>query len=155
MTTEISPTLPRRQFIKTIGQAAASAAIVSGPLAALGQGTPPKMVFAIVGAAHIHTPNYTRILKLRGDVTVKYVWDHDHARAEAEAAKLGAQVVDDEKTIWADPDVKAVVTLSKPIATMIWFWPPPPPASMCSPRSRWASAPRKATKWPTRWKRRI
>ncbi len=113
MTTEISPTLPRRQFIKTIGQAAASAAIISGPLAALGQGTPPKMVFAIVGAAHIHTPNYTRILKLRGDVTVKYVWDHDHARAEAEPAKLGAQVVDDEKTIWADPDVKAVVILSE------------------------------------------
>ncbi len=113
MTTEISTPLHRRQFIKTIGQAAASAAIVSGPLAAIGQDNPPKVVFALVGAAHIHTPNYIRILTLRKDITVKYVWDHDHARAESAATKLGGKVVDDDKTIWADPEVKAVVICSE------------------------------------------
>jgi predicted dehydrogenase len=96
-----------------MGQAAASAAIVSGPLAALGQENPPKMVFALVGAAHIHTPNYIRILKLRKEVNVKYVWDHDHARAENAATALGGQAVDDDKTIWADPEVKAVVICSE------------------------------------------
>ncbi len=103
MTTNISTPLPRRQFIKTVSQAAASAAIVSGPLAVLGQENPPKLVFALVGAAHIHTPNYIRILKQRKDVTMKYVWDHDHARAESAATKLGSQVVDDDKTVWSDP----------------------------------------------------
>jgi hypothetical protein len=58
MTAEISAPIPRRQFIKTLGQAAASAAIISRPLEALGQENPPKLVFALVGAAHIHTPNY-------------------------------------------------------------------------------------------------
>jgi predicted dehydrogenase len=113
MIAEISAPLPRRQFIKTLGQAAASAAIVSGPLAVLGQENPPKLVLALVGTAHIHTPNYIRILKLRKDVNVKYVWDHDHARAEKAATTLGGQVVDDDKTIWADPEVKAVVICSE------------------------------------------
>jgi predicted dehydrogenase len=113
MTSELFAPLPRRQFIKTIGQAAATAAVVSGPFAVLGQENPPKLVFALVGAAHIHTPNYIRILKLRKDVNVKYVWDHDHARAQKAAAELGALVVDDDKTIWADPEVKAVVILSE------------------------------------------
>jgi predicted dehydrogenase len=113
MTNTISAPLPRRQFIKTIGQAAASAAIVTGPLAALGQDNSTKLVFALAGAAHIHTPNYIRLLKQRNEVNVKYVWDHDHARAEKAAAALGGQVVDDEKTIWADPEVKAVVICSE------------------------------------------
>ena len=113
MVNTLSEPHPRRQFIKTVGQAAATATIVSGPLAALGQDNTPKLIFALVGAAHIHTPNFIRILKGRPDVTVKYVWDHDHARAQNAAAALGAQVVDDPKTIWGDPDVKAVVICSE------------------------------------------
>jgi predicted dehydrogenase len=108
-----SPPLPRRQFIKKLGQATAAAAVVSGPLAAVAQEDSPKLIFALVGAAHIHTPNYIRILKQRKDVTVKYVWDHDQARAQKAATALGAQVVDDAKTIWADPAVKAVVICSE------------------------------------------
>jgi predicted dehydrogenase len=96
-----------------MGQAAASAAIVSGPFAVLGRQNQTKLVFALVGAAHIHTPNYIRILKQRSDVSVKYVWDHDQARAQNAATVLGGQVVADEKTIWADPEVKAVVICSE------------------------------------------
>ncbi len=113
MTTEISTPLARRQFIKTLGRAAASTAIVSGPLASFGQEHPSKLVFALVGAAHIHTPNYIRILKQRQEVNVKYVWDHEPARAASAAAALGGKVVDDHKTIWADPEVKAVVICSE------------------------------------------
>jgi predicted dehydrogenase len=112
MTAENIAPLPRRQFIKTIGQATAAAAVIS-PLATIAQDNQPKLSFALVGAAHIHTPNYIRILKQRKDVTVKYVWDHDHARAQNAANALGAQVVDDHKTIWADPDIKAVVICSE------------------------------------------
>ena len=112
-TEETSAPLARRQFIKTLGQAAASATLVGGPLAALGQENPPKLVFALAGAAHIHTPNYIRLLKQRKEVNVKYVWDHDRARAAKAAATLGGQVVDDDKTIWADPEVKAVVICSE------------------------------------------
>jgi predicted dehydrogenase len=112
-TEETSAPLARRQFIKTLGQAAATATLAGGPLAALGQENPPKLVFALVGAAHIHTPNYIRILKQRQEVSVKYVWDHDRARAAKAAATLGGQVVDDDKTIWADPEVKAVVICSE------------------------------------------
>jgi predicted dehydrogenase len=112
-TEETSTPLARRQFIKTLGQAAASATLVGGPLAALGQDNPPKLAFALVGAAHIHTPNYIRILQQRKEVNVKYVWDHDRARAARAAAALGGQVVDDDKTIWADPEVKSVVICSE------------------------------------------
>jgi predicted dehydrogenase len=113
MTAEISAPFPRRQFIKTLGQAGLSAAIVSRSLAALGQENSPKIGFALVGAAHIHTPNYIRLLKQRKEVSVKYVWDHDHARAQNAATALGGQVVEDDKTIWADPEVKAVVICSE------------------------------------------
>jgi predicted dehydrogenase len=113
MNAEISTPLARRQFIKTLGQATVSAAVVAGPLAALGQDNPPKLVFALVGAAHIHTPNYIRILKERKEVSVKYVWDHDPTRAQNAAKALGSQVVEDEKKIWADPEVRAVVICSE------------------------------------------
>lgn len=102
--------IPRRQFIK---QAALAAAAVSGPLSLLGQSNSSPIGFALVGAAHIHTPNYVRTLLQRPDVKVKYVWDHDAARAAKYASALDSQVVDDPKTIWADPGIKAVVICSE------------------------------------------
>jgi predicted dehydrogenase len=113
MTREFSSALPRREFIKTIGQAAATAAVVSGPLSVLAQDATPKITVALVGAAHIHTPNYVNILKKRPDVTVKYVWDYDKARAEKSATALGAKAIDDDKIVWSDPDIKAVVICSE------------------------------------------
>ncbi len=106
-------TLPRRQFLKQAGHAVVATAALSGPLSVLAQDNSAPLVFALVGAAHIHTPNYIRILKGRPDVKVKYVWDHDPARAQAAAKALGAQVVDDPRVIWADPAVKAVVICSE------------------------------------------
>jgi predicted dehydrogenase len=113
MNTENPSLLPRRLFIKTLGQAAATASIISGPIAAFGQESAPKLAFAFLGVAHIHAPNYVRILGQRSDVRTKYVWDHDAARAQAAAAALGAKVADDVKTICADPEIKAVVVCSE------------------------------------------
>lgn len=73
-----------------------------------------KVEVAFVGVAHIHTPEFVGVLKRRaGDVTCKYVWDHDAERAKRRAAELGATAVDDLQTIWSDPQVKAVIICSE------------------------------------------
>jgi predicted dehydrogenase len=113
MNAEIPQPLSRRQFITQVGQAAVAAAVAAPSLTVLGQDSTAPMMFALVGAAHIHTPNYIRLLKKRADVKVKCVWDHDHARAQKAATTLGSRVVDDPKAIWADPEIKAVVICSE------------------------------------------
>jgi predicted dehydrogenase len=73
-----------------------------------------KIEVAFVGVAHIHTPEFIGILKQRkGDVTCKYVWDHDAARAQKRAKELNATVVDDLEKIWSDPHIKAVIICSE------------------------------------------
>ncbi len=72
-----------------------------------------KTGFAFVGCAHIHTPGFVSLLKGRPDVAVKYVWDHQRARAEKRASDLGAEVVEKLDVIWADPQVRAVVICSE------------------------------------------
>ncbi len=37
---------------------------------------------AIVGGAHIHTPNFLKRLATRADLQVAAVWDHDSVRAQ-------------------------------------------------------------------------
>ncbi len=107
--------LPRRQFIKQVGLTAASAAIVSKSFVALGEDAEPSAIpIALVGCGHIHTPSFASLLRKRDTVAVKYVWDHDAARAAKYAKMLeGSQVVDDPKKIWADSAIKAVVICSE------------------------------------------
>ena len=68
---------------------------------------------ALVGAAHIHTPNFIKRLNERGDMSAVSVWDHDQARAAAAAEKLGAQVIDDLDTLYADAAVEAVIVCTE------------------------------------------
>ncbi|MCX6039611.1 MAG: gfo/Idh/MocA family oxidoreductase, partial [Caldilinea sp.] len=56
----------------------------------------------LVGAAHIHTPNFIKRILARSDVRVSHLWDHDAARAQRRAAELGAQPVGDPAAIWED-----------------------------------------------------
>jgi len=72
-----------------------------------------KIVLALVGGAHIHTPGFIELVKTRNDVRVKSVWDHDVARAEKRGKELNAPVVADVKQIWSDPEVTAVVIYSE------------------------------------------
>ena len=44
--------------------------------------TDKTVTVAFVGVAHIHTPGFIDLLKKRPDVQIKYVWDHDAARAQ-------------------------------------------------------------------------
>ncbi len=104
-------TTTRREFLKTTAAAAAAAAVL--PATRVLAADAPPTTLALVGAAHIHTPSFVGILSDRKDVAVKYVWDHDAARAKKSADKLGAQVVSDVKTIWSDPAIKGVVICSE------------------------------------------
>jgi predicted dehydrogenase len=69
--------------------------------------------FALIGCAHIHTPGFVKRLQARSDVKVKYVWDHQPARAERWAAELGATVTSDLGHIWADAAVPAVIVCAE------------------------------------------
>lgn len=98
----------RRDFIKKSG----AAALVAAALPVRAQ-EDKKIAVAFVGVAHIHTPNYLDEVKKRGDVHIKYVWDHDPKRAERYAAIAGAQAVAEVNSIWSDPEISAVIILSE------------------------------------------
>lgn len=103
--------LNRRDFIQTsslLGAATALSALTPNGIAADG-----PVEVALVGCAHIHTPGFVDLLKGRSDVRVSLAWDHDRARAEKSAKKLGAEVVDHQETIWNNPKIKAVVICSE------------------------------------------
>ena len=69
-------------------------------------------ITAFLGTAHIHTPSFVATLQARADVSVKFVYDHDAARAAKCAAELGAQVAELD-AILADPQVTSVVICSE------------------------------------------
>lgn len=102
----------RRDFIKNVGVAGAAAAVLPQSLMAADEGG-KTITLALVGGAHIHTPGFIKLLAARKDVRVKYVWDHDAARAEKRAQPLNAKVVAKTDEIWNDPEVLGVVICSE------------------------------------------
>jgi predicted dehydrogenase len=70
---------------------------------------------ALIGCAHIHTPGFIHNINRRTDsVKVKYVWDHDLARAEQRSKELAGSVVEsDLDAILADPEVTAVIVCTE------------------------------------------
>jgi predicted dehydrogenase len=112
MNSSQTTSIGRRDFIKQVGYAAAATAVLSPTISALAD-TVSSVTIALVGGAHIHTPSYVNILKGRPDVKVKYVWDHDAARATHWATELGSTTVDDVTKIWSDAEIKGVVICSE------------------------------------------
>jgi predicted dehydrogenase len=98
----------RREFIKRAGAATLAAAAL--PVWAQDG---KKITVAFVGVAHIHSPSYLNLVKKRPDVRIKYVWDHDAARAARRAKEVDAQVPPDLNAIWSDPEISAVIILSE------------------------------------------
>ncbi len=68
----------------------------------------PKVTLALVGAAHIHTPDFVRRINARPDVRIKYVWDHDPERAKKYAGQLRAEVASSVAQICSDPEISGV-----------------------------------------------
>ncbi|MDD4538287.1 MAG: Gfo/Idh/MocA family oxidoreductase [Lentisphaeria bacterium] len=68
---------------------------------------------ALVGCAHIHTPNFVKKLAARPDVQVVSVWDHDAARAQKNATELKSSCVATPDAIWQDKSIDAVVICSE------------------------------------------
>ncbi len=100
----------RRDFLRNTTVAAVA---VSAAPAILAQTTKPKVTLGFVGCAHIHTPGFVDLLKKREDVRVKWVWDHDQARAEKRAQQLNAKVTASADQVWSDPEIAGVVICSE------------------------------------------
>jgi predicted dehydrogenase len=101
--------MSRRTFVQQVGLAGAAFAAMPRAIAA----DASAVTLAFVGCAHIHTPGFVTLLNRRDDVRVKYVWDHDAARARKRAPHLEAEVVSDLERIWDDPEIKGVVVCSE------------------------------------------
>jgi predicted dehydrogenase len=103
----------RRDFIRSAGAAAVTTTVLGEKVFSFAQETPKTVTLAFVGCAHIHTPSYVGLLGKRPDVKVKYVWDHDQARAARRAGELKARQAADLSDIWSDREVSAVVICSE------------------------------------------
>lgn len=68
---------------------------------------------ALIGAAHIHTPAYIDVVRVREDTSVKLVWDHDHDRAQVAAHQLGARCVEKLGDIWNDPRIAGIIVCTE------------------------------------------
>lgn len=76
--------------------------------------TSTSLTVAFVGAAHIHTPGFVGNISKRDNVSCKWVYDYDKARAEKYAAPLqGATATDDFNAILHDDSVQAIIVCTE------------------------------------------
>ena len=108
----MSGRMTRRDALKSMALAAGAAA-APGTLFAQETKKMDTLTIGLVGAAHIHTPGFIKMVKTRPDVKVKCVYDHDPARAEKNAKELEAKVAATPDEILSDADVKAVAIYSE------------------------------------------
>ena len=101
--------MTRRDFVKIAG--VAGTAVLAG--SAVSGAEQKGVTLALLGAAHVHTPMFLRILKGREDVKIAHVWDHDAARAQQQAAECGAKVAKTVADVLGDSQVSGVVILSE------------------------------------------
>jgi 1,5-anhydro-D-fructose reductase (1,5-anhydro-D-mannitol-forming) len=102
---------PRRSR-RPEGQAEPKEGTSPGPTAA---GRTGAIKIALLGAAHVHTPSFLRLIAGRPDYIVSQVWDSESARGKEAAQTANARVCADRKEIWADPELAAVVVLSETV----------------------------------------
>ncbi len=69
-------------------------------------------VTALLGCAHIHTPNFVKKLAERADATVAAIWDPDPARARPHAETLGCAVVGSPEEALAAEGVEGAIICS-------------------------------------------
>jgi len=68
---------------------------------------------ALVGCAHIHTPDFIRKISARKDVKIASVWDYDPARSKKIAEQTAATAVDDLQRICGDSHIEAAIVCTE------------------------------------------
>lgn len=68
---------------------------------------------ALLSAAHIHTPNFIKLMNEDERINVKYVWDDDEARGQKAAAAASASFTSSLTNILADDAIDAVIICSE------------------------------------------
>ena len=102
--------MTRREMLRSV---AAGTAVTALPVPALAQDTTKEIAVALVGGAHIHTPQYVEAMRRTQGIKAKYAWDSDTVRAKRRAGELKCQAVEDLQVIWNDPEIAAVVICSE------------------------------------------
>src|SRR4051794_22433638 len=72
-----------------------------------------QKLLALIGCAHIHTPDFVKRLQARSDVKVVYVWDHESARAAKWVGALGAKQINDPAVALNDSQISGVIICSE------------------------------------------
>lgn len=106
----MSEGITRRELIKGMALIGAATAMTH---TAGAQQEHPALTIALVGAAHCHTPAFIKMVQSRPNFKVKYVYDHDFARAEKNAKELYAKPTSNLEEIWSDTSVSAVAIYSE------------------------------------------
>ena len=75
--------------------------------------TSTQKTVALISAAHIHTPNFIKLMNARDDIAVTAVWDDNSERGQKAAADLGATFRSDIEAIWSDDSIEAVIICSE------------------------------------------
>lgn len=70
---------------------------------------------AFLGVAHIHAPNFIRLVNEYDDVQVKAVYEHEAERGQKSAAELGCTFVTDIDAILNDAEITSVVICSETV----------------------------------------
>ena len=113
------PSLPisRRKAIRNI--AAGAAAVAASPFVLPGFAASSAarhnhhITLAMVGGAHIHSPDFANRLARAEHVTTKYVWDPSRETAESRRAVTGGEIAESVSQIASDPEVDGVVISSQ------------------------------------------
>ena len=107
--TSTSHPVTRRDFVATAALAGTTLLVRQAAEAA----EKKNITLALLGVAHMHTPMFLQILKMREDVKIAYVWDRDAARAGRWAAECGAKTAKSVAEVLGDSGVSGVVILSE------------------------------------------
>jgi predicted dehydrogenase len=72
-------------------------------------------ITAFLGCAHIHTPDFVKMVHTRSEVEVRRVWDYDAGRAARVAGELGSVQCESMDQILADRDIDSIVIASETV----------------------------------------
>lgn len=71
-----------------------------------------KLQIAVIGAWHVHAPDYAKVIQARDDCTLAWVWDDDRARGEAFAQEFSCTYSADYDALLAEKTLDAVIITS-------------------------------------------